>query len=51
MTAAALTGRELATTIRTAAAARAAELTVAGRQPRLAVVTATDDEASASYVR
>ena len=51
MTAAALTGRELATAIRAAAAARAAELTVAGRQPRLAVVTATDDEASAAYVR
>jgi methylenetetrahydrofolate dehydrogenase (NADP+)/methenyltetrahydrofolate cyclohydrolase len=51
VTAAALTGRELATTIRAAAAARAAELTVAGRQPRLAVVTATDDEASAAYVR
>ena len=51
MTAAALTGRELATTIRAAAAVRAAELTVAGRQPRLAVVTATDDEASAAYVR
>ncbi len=51
MTAASLTGRDLATTIRSAAAARAAELTVAGRQPRLAVVTATDDEASAAYVR
>ena len=51
MTAASLTGRELATTIRAAASARAAELTVAGRQPRLAVVTATDDEASAAYVR
>jgi methylenetetrahydrofolate dehydrogenase (NADP+)/methenyltetrahydrofolate cyclohydrolase len=51
VTAAALTGRELATTIRAAAAVRAAELTVAGRQPRLAVVTATDDEASAAYVR
>jgi methylenetetrahydrofolate dehydrogenase (NADP+) / methenyltetrahydrofolate cyclohydrolase len=51
VTAAALTGRELATTIRAAASARAAELTVAGRQPRLAVVTATDDEASAAYVR
>ena len=51
MTAAVLTGRELATTIRAAAAVRAAELTVAGRQPRLAVVTATDDEASAAYVR
>lgn len=51
MTAASLTGRELATAIRAAAAVRAAELTVAGRQPRLAVVTATDDEASAAYVR
>jgi methylenetetrahydrofolate dehydrogenase (NADP+)/methenyltetrahydrofolate cyclohydrolase len=51
VTAASLTGRELATTIRAAAAARAAELSVAGRQPRLAVVTATDDEASAAYTR
>jgi len=51
VTAASLTGRELATAIRAAAAVRAAELTVAGRQPRLAVVTATDDEASAAYVR
>ena len=51
MTAASLTGRELDTTIRAASADRAAELTVAGRQPRLAVVTATDDEASAAYVR
>jgi methylenetetrahydrofolate dehydrogenase (NADP+) / methenyltetrahydrofolate cyclohydrolase len=51
VTAASLTGRELATTIRAAASARATELTVAGRQPRLAVVTATDDEASAAYVR
>jgi methylenetetrahydrofolate dehydrogenase (NADP+)/methenyltetrahydrofolate cyclohydrolase len=51
VTAVPLTGRELATQIRTAAATRAAELTVAGRQPRLAVVTATDDEASAAYVR
>src|SRR6516162_6821059 len=32
-------------------AAQAAELALAGRQPRLAVVTATDDEASAAYVR
>ncbi len=46
-----LSGRELATAIRAAAAAQAAELTRAGRQPRLAVVTATDDEASAWYVR
>jgi len=51
VTAAPLTGRDLASTIRAAAAVRAAELTVAGRQPRLAVVTATDDEASAAYVR
>lgn len=46
-----LGGRELATAIRAAAAARAAELTAAGRQPRLAVVSATGDEASAAYVR
>jgi methylenetetrahydrofolate dehydrogenase (NADP+)/methenyltetrahydrofolate cyclohydrolase len=47
----ALGGRELANAIRAAAAAQAAELTAAGRQPRLAVVSATDDEASAWYVR
>lgn len=46
-----LSGRELAARIRAAVAAGAAELTAAGRQPRLAVVTATDDEASAWYVR
>ena len=46
-----LTGRELATRIRAGVAAQAAELALAGRQPRLAVVTATDDEASAAYVR
>jgi methylenetetrahydrofolate dehydrogenase (NADP+)/methenyltetrahydrofolate cyclohydrolase len=46
-----LPGRELATRIRAGVAAQAAELAVAGRQPRLAVVTATDDEASAAYVR
>jgi len=46
-----LRGRELATAIRASAAARAAELTAAGRQPRLAAVTATGDEASAAYVR
>jgi len=51
VTALSLTGRELATGIRATAAARAAELTAAGRQPRLAVVTATADEASAAYVR
>jgi len=46
-----LSGRELAAEIRAATAARAAELTAAGRPPRLAVVTATGDEASAWYVR
>jgi len=47
----ALPGRELAARIRAGVAARAAELGRAGRQPRLAVVTATDDEVSAAYVR
>ncbi len=51
MTAAPLPGRELAAGIRAEAAARAAELAAAGRRPRLAVVTATDDEASAWYAR
>lgn len=46
-----LAGRELATSIRATAAARAAELTAASRQPRVAVVTATGDESSAAYVR
>ena len=46
-----LSGRELAASIRAETAERAAELTAAGRQPRLAVVTATADEASAWYVR
>ena len=46
-----LSGRELAAEIRAGTAAAAAELTAAGRQPRLAVVTATADEASAWYVR
>jgi methylenetetrahydrofolate dehydrogenase (NADP+)/methenyltetrahydrofolate cyclohydrolase len=46
-----LHGRELAARIRAGVAAEAAELAIAGRQPRLAVVTATDDEASAAYVR
>ena len=46
-----LPGRELAARIRAGVAAEAAELSRAGRQPRLAVVTATDDEASAAYVR
>ena len=46
-----LSGRELAAAIRSETAARAAELTAAGRTPTLAVVTATADEASAWYVR
>jgi len=46
-----LSGRELAAQIRAGTAARAAELAAAGRPPRLTVVTATDDEASAWYVR
>jgi methylenetetrahydrofolate dehydrogenase (NADP+)/methenyltetrahydrofolate cyclohydrolase len=46
-----LPGRELAARIRAGVAVQAAELARAGRQPRLAVVTATDDEASAAYVR
>ncbi len=47
----ALGGRELAASIRAEVAERAAGLTAAGRPPRLAVVTATADEASAWYVR
>jgi methylenetetrahydrofolate dehydrogenase (NADP+)/methenyltetrahydrofolate cyclohydrolase len=46
-----LSGRELAASIRSETAARAAALAAAGRAPRLAVVTATADEASAWYVR
>ena len=46
-----LGGRELAASIRAEAAERAAGLAAAGRPPRLAVVTATADEASAWYVR
>jgi len=46
-----LAGRELAAAIRSETAARAAELTAAGRMPTLAVVTATEDDASAWYVR
>jgi methylenetetrahydrofolate dehydrogenase (NADP+)/methenyltetrahydrofolate cyclohydrolase len=46
-----LAGRELARAIRAEAAAEAAALTTAGRQPRLAVVTANDDGGSAAYVR
>ena len=46
-----LSGRELARELRAVAAERAAALTSEGRQPRLAVVTATDDGGSAAYVR
>ncbi len=46
-----LSGRELAAEIRAGTAALAAELTAMGRAPRLAVVTATADEASVWYVR
>jgi len=46
-----LSGRELAADIRAGTAAQAAELAAARRPPRLTVVTATDDEASAWYVR
>ncbi len=46
-----LNGRDLAKEVRGAVAARAAELTREGRQPRLAVVTANDDGGSAAYVR
>jgi methylenetetrahydrofolate dehydrogenase (NADP+)/methenyltetrahydrofolate cyclohydrolase len=46
-----LAGRELARAIREEVAAEAAELTKAGRQPRLAVVTANGDGGSAAYVR
>jgi methylenetetrahydrofolate dehydrogenase (NADP+) / methenyltetrahydrofolate cyclohydrolase len=51
VSAASLSGRELAASVRTGTAARAAELATAGRPPWLAVVTATDDEGSAWYVR
>jgi methylenetetrahydrofolate dehydrogenase (NADP+)/methenyltetrahydrofolate cyclohydrolase len=46
-----LSGRELARQLRADAAAQAAALAAVGRQPRLAVVTATDDGGSAAYVR
>ena len=46
-----LSGRELARIIRAAVADEAAALTLAGRQPRLAVVSANDDGGSAAYVR
>ena len=46
-----LVGRDLARQIRAEVAEQAAVLRVAGRQPRLAVVTANDDAGSAAYVR
>ncbi|MGH3258140.1 MAG: tetrahydrofolate dehydrogenase/cyclohydrolase catalytic domain-containing protein, partial [Streptosporangiaceae bacterium] len=46
-----LSGRELAADIRAVTAEKAAELTALGRAPRLAVVMATADEATAWYVR
>lgn len=46
-----LSGRELAAEIRAGTAAAAAGLAALGHPPRLSVVTATDDEASAWYVR
>lgn len=51
MTAVFLSGRELATQMRNDTAATARALRAAGTSPVLAVVTATADEASASYVR
>ena len=46
-----LGGRELARQLRATVAERAAALAKEGLQPRLAVVTATDDGGSAAYVR
>jgi methylenetetrahydrofolate dehydrogenase (NADP+) / methenyltetrahydrofolate cyclohydrolase len=46
-----LSGRELAAEIRAGTAGAAAVLAALGHPPRLSVVTATDDEASAWYVR
>jgi methylenetetrahydrofolate dehydrogenase (NADP+)/methenyltetrahydrofolate cyclohydrolase len=51
VTARLLDGRELSAAIRADVVEAAATLAAAGRPPRLAVVTATDDEASAWYVR
>ena len=51
MSAAVLSGRELAATIRTEVGDQAAGLAAAGTVPRLVVVSATVDEASAWYVR
>jgi methylenetetrahydrofolate dehydrogenase (NADP+)/methenyltetrahydrofolate cyclohydrolase len=46
-----LSGKEFAATIRADVTARAGRLAAAGTPVRLAVVTATDDESSAWYVR
>ncbi|MEV0850096.1 bifunctional 5,10-methylenetetrahydrofolate dehydrogenase/5,10-methenyltetrahydrofolate cyclohydrolase [Streptomyces sp. NPDC049954] len=46
-----LSGKQLAAELRTRAARLAAELTEAGTPPRLAIVSATEDESSAWYVR
>ncbi|MBL1101942.1 bifunctional 5,10-methylenetetrahydrofolate dehydrogenase/5,10-methenyltetrahydrofolate cyclohydrolase [Streptomyces coffeae] len=51
MSAAVLSGKELSAAIRAETAERAAALTAAGTEPRLAVVVATADESSAWYVR
>lgn len=51
MSGVALSGRELAATIRAETAVQAAALAAAGTPPRLAVVVATADSASAWYVR
>ncbi|MCX5402287.1 bifunctional 5,10-methylenetetrahydrofolate dehydrogenase/5,10-methenyltetrahydrofolate cyclohydrolase [Streptomyces sp. NBC_00102] len=51
MTAAVLSGRELAAAIRAETTELAAKLAAQGRPVRLAVVSATDDGASAWYVR
>jgi methylenetetrahydrofolate dehydrogenase (NADP+)/methenyltetrahydrofolate cyclohydrolase len=46
-----LSGTQLASDIRQDATKRAGQLTAEGRTPKLVVVTATDDEGSAWYVR
>jgi methylenetetrahydrofolate dehydrogenase (NADP+)/methenyltetrahydrofolate cyclohydrolase len=51
MTAAVLSGRDLAARIRAETAAQAAALAAEGRRPGLAIVFATEDESTAWYVR
>ncbi|ROO90839.1 methylenetetrahydrofolate dehydrogenase (NADP+)/methenyltetrahydrofolate cyclohydrolase [Actinocorallia herbida] len=51
MSATVLSGKELAAAVRADVAERTARLVAEGRPPRLVVVTATDDDASAWYVR